>query len=171
MSNDLTEPMTTAAKGVPPTSWSARSPLVVGAAVLAPVGYLALGVIVVDQVIQVFVSLDGFEPTTAVTRFQFVTALAARTAPLVLGFLIALGAAIAARSERALRVLQWGAVAVATVLGAGGLFLWFDGVAVKRSVGAEDLSAFTTQWLRGQVFSFLGCALFAWLASGARRMR
>ena len=141
------------------------------AAKLAPVGYLAPLVIVVDQLIQVFVSVDGFEPAEPRTRFQFAASLAVRTAPLLLGFLIALATAMATGSQVALRVLQASAIGLAIVFGVAAVFLWLDGPTVKRGVGAEELSAFTSQWLRGQASSLVGCGFFTWLAAAPRWMR
>jgi hypothetical protein len=142
-----------------------------GAGLLAPVGYLALLLIATDQTVQVVVSVDGFQPAEAVTRFQLMTSVAARTAPLALGFLIALGAAVAAGSDLAVAIVRWGAAIVALGLGLAAAVLWFDGASVKDGVGAEQLSTFTATWLRAQVFSVAGCALFVGLAMVGSRTR
>lgn len=158
------EPAVTSADG-------ARSGFLQHAANLAPVGYLGFFVIVVDQAIQVLVTVDGFAASAADWRFQFATALATRMAPLAVGFLAALAATAASRSEVGVRVLWWVALLTAAVLGLAAVVLWFDGVVVKGGVAADELSGFTAQWLRSEVLSAVGCLFFGWLAIGARRMR
>lgn len=150
---------------------TATSGLAESIAKVAPVGYLSLVVIAVDQLIQVSIAADSFTPAEPLTRFQLSASFAARMAPFILGFLIAFGSALAAGSRVALAALRWTAAGLAVILAGAAVMLWFDGATLKPSVGAEELSAFRDQWIRGQVFSILGSGFFAWFSIGLFRMR
>ena len=137
---------------------------------LALAGYLGCGLIVVDQALQIGVTVQGMGDDPATLRFQFATSLAARLAPLVLGVLMVWAAALA----RAGRV---GVRSAAGALGGGlallllvtGLSMWFDGTSVRPTLGAEELAPFVAQWIRGLMLSGLGVVYLGWVVLTLRK--
>jgi hypothetical protein len=133
--------------------------------------FLGLLVIIVDQLVQVSTAPASLAFGDPLSRFQMAASLAARMAPVILGFLIVAGAAFAGGRRDGLAVLRWAAAGMAVILGVAAVLLWFDGASVKPGVAAEELSAFRDQWVRGEVFSILSAGFFGWFALGLARMR
>lgn len=137
---------------------------------LAVVGYLGFGLIVVDQALQIGVTVQGMGDDPATLRFQFATSLAARLAPLVLAILLVWGAALARGEPVGVRsptaVISGG---LSLLLLVTGLTMWFDGASVRPTLGAEELAPFVAQWVRGLLLSGLGVVYLSWVVLTLRK--
>jgi hypothetical protein len=137
---------------------------------LALVGYLGGGLIVVEQALQIGVTVQGMGDDPATLRFQFATSLAARLAPLVLAVLMVWAAALARGDRAGIRsaagVLSGGLALLLLVTGLG---MWFDGASVRPTLGADELAPFVAQWIRGLLLSGLGVIYLGWVVLGLRK--
>ncbi|MFN0181473.1 MAG: hypothetical protein ACKVZ0_21905 [Gemmatimonadales bacterium] len=137
---------------------------------LALAGYLGCGLIVVEQALQIGVTVQGMGDDPATLRFQFATSLAARLSPLVLGVLMVWGAALVSGKRTGIRSLA-GVMSggLGLLLLVTGLSMWFDGASVRPTLGADELAPFVAQWIRGLLLSGLGVVYLGWVVLGLRK--
>jgi hypothetical protein len=127
---------------------------------IAPLCVGAL-LIVVDQIIQVWVTLGPIDFSVPISRFQAAALFAGRTVAVAIAMLLTVLAAQGARHRGWLRVQGVIGILLGGLLLLTLSVLWVDGPRVKSSIPGENLTEFTAQWIRGLVVSAAGAILFS----------
>ncbi len=126
---------------------------------------LAGAVVAGDQVSQILAAVLRSGPGDPVWRFQVATLVVGRQVPLLFGLLLLAWTGWSAGARGLVRVMSWTGWALAGLLVIAVVILWVDGPAAKAVLLADQLSAFTIQWIRalGVGATGMGCwAVAAW---------
>ena len=122
-----------------------------------------------DQVIQLFGTLLGSGLGEPAWRFQLATLMVGRQVPLLFGLLILAWAGWVAGVQNVVRAMAWAAWGLAGLLGVAVVVLWADGPAARSVLLADELMAFTVQWIRVLVAGGAGVLGFGVIGLGLGR--